>query len=53
MYGVGCAIDYFSIRRKRTRLLAIEHYKSMFPERVPTKVETVYADVIQPWSPHR
>lgn len=37
MYGVGRAIEYVVYKRKRTRLLVIEHYKSMFPDRVPQK----------------
>nr|VZI25477.1 unnamed protein product [Spirometra erinaceieuropaei] len=53
IYGIGVFIEKLMLKRKRTRLLAIEHYKSMFPERVPQHVETLYADVIQPWTPKR
>ncbi|KAM3174498.1 hypothetical protein ACTXT7_010428 [Hymenolepis weldensis] len=53
MYGVGRAIEYVVYKRKRTRLLVIEHYKSMFPDRVPQKEIKTYADVIAPWTPKR
>ncbi|KAL5964104.1 hypothetical protein TSMEX_008151 [Taenia solium] len=53
MYAFGRVIELILLHRKRTRLLAIEHYKSMFPERVPKRVETFYADVIAPWTPRR
>ncbi|CUT98848.1 hypothetical protein ECG_05239 [Echinococcus granulosus] len=53
MYAFGRVIERILLHRKRTRLLAIEHYKSMFPERVPKQVETYYADVIAPWTPRR
>ncbi|KAF8564564.1 hypothetical protein P879_05480 [Paragonimus westermani] len=52
-YGIGYGIEYLYARRKHVHLHAIEHYKSMFPDRVPQKNIQTFNDVIDTWIPKR
>ncbi|THD28612.1 hypothetical protein D915_000600 [Fasciola hepatica] len=52
-YGVGYGIELVHERRKRVHLIAIENYKSLFPERIPVKISQTYNDVLSEWRPKR
>ncbi|KAA0183641.1 hypothetical protein FBUS_00904 [Fasciolopsis buskii] len=52
-YGIGYGIEKVHERRKRMHLIAIENYKSLYPERVPIKIPQTYNDLLVEWRPKR
>ncbi|OON13754.1 hypothetical protein X801_10465 [Opisthorchis viverrini] len=42
-YGIGYGIHKTYERRKHVRLHAIEHYKSMFPDRFPQRISDIFS----------